>query len=161
MYRCALPAAPPPAMSSSAHARRHLLIAFGVAAQLAVAGAIGTALLGVSEASAQIAPGHRFFPMQALRGTLIVGAAPDVSLNGKSARLAPGARIRDANDMLAMPGQLVGQKLMVHYTRDINGLLMDVWVLNAVEQANKPWPTTEREGASWSFSPATQRWIKS
>lgn len=157
MSRCASPALPAFIRALPASGRALLL----ALATVMAGGSIGTALIAAPDAAAQIAPGHRFFPAKALRGTLVIGAAPEATMNGKPARLAPGARIRDANDMLAMPGQLVSQKLMVHYTRDINGLIMDVWVLNAVEAANKPWPTTDKESNTWAFSPATQRWIKS
>lgn len=112
-------------------------------------------------ALAQTPPGHRFFPVQALRGELVVGVAPEATLNGKADRLAPGSRIRGADNMLATPGALAGQKLVVHYTRDISGLLLDVWVLNPVELANKTWPRNEREASTWRFDPALQAWTKS
>ena len=131
------------------------------AAPAALALALSLAALPLTEARAQTAPGHRFFPAQALRGDLVVSAAPEVQLNGQADRLAPGSRIRGADNMLALPGALTGQKLTVHYTRDGSGLLMDVWVLNAVELANKPWPRTAKEAASWRFDAATQTWTKS
>lgn len=143
MYRCAPPALP----------RRTLLTA--MLASTALAG-----LLAVSAAQAQIAPGHRYFPQRALRGELIVGVAPDVRLNGKPARLAPGARIRNAVDLLATPGSLYNQKLTVLYTTDISGLLLDVWVLSDVELANKTWPTTPDQAAALQFDQASQVWRK-
>ncbi len=108
-----------------------------------------------------LAQGHRFFPSYALRGDLVVLQWPDATLNGQAARLAPGARIRDAADMLAQPASLSGQKLVVHYTIEpTSGLLRDVWVLNAAELANKTWPRTALEAATWSFDRATQTWTK-
>lgn len=104
---------------------------------------------------------HRPFPVQALRGELVVLQTPDVSLNGQAARLAPGARLRGDNHMLLQPASVAGQKLTVHYTREpSSGMLLDVWVLNPAELANKTWPRTPQEAASWSFDPATQTWIK-
>ncbi len=104
---------------------------------------------------------HRPFPAYALRGELVVLQAPDVSLNGQAARLAPGARLRGDTHLLLQPASVAGQKLLVHYTvEQTSGLLMEVWVLNPAEQANKTWPRTPQEAASWSFDPASQIWTK-
>jgi hypothetical protein len=101
---------------------------------------------------------HRVFPAQALRGELVVLQTPDVLLNGQPARLAPGARVKGDTNLLQQPGALTGQKLTVHYTVERGGLLMDVWVLNPAELANKTWPRTPQEAASWRFDAATQTW---
>ena len=115
-------------------------------------------LLGaLPSAQAQVA---RHFPANALRGELVLTQPPIVQLNGKPERLAPGARIRSPNNLLLMPGSLIGEKLVVHYTREFTGLLMDVWVLNEVELANKTWPSTPQEAASWRFDLASQVWTK-
>jgi hypothetical protein len=75
----------------------------------------------------------RTFPSNALRGTLIVQAPPEVLLDTKADRLSPGARIRGANGMLALSATLIGQTLPVMYTREPNGMLHDVWVLTELE----------------------------
>ena len=75
-------------------------------------------------------------------------------------RLAPGARIRGADNLLQLSGGLVGQTMTVHYTTDIHGLLMDVWVLTAEEKRVNPWPRTPTEAAGWRFDPGAQRWAK-
>jgi hypothetical protein len=80
---------------------------------------------------AQIAP--RNFPANALRGTLQVTAPPEVAMDGKAARLAPGARIYDRQNLLALSGSLVGQELLVNYTRDTVGNVQLVWILTAEE----------------------------
>jgi hypothetical protein len=103
---------------------------------------------------------HRFFTPQTLRGEMVVTQHPDVLLNGKAARLAPGSRIKSDNDLLLQPGAITGQKLIVHYTVENSGLVMDVWVLNPAELANKPWPTTRAEAATWQFNGGNQTWIK-
>lgn len=95
----------------------------------------------------QSSPAHaqqavRNFPERALRGTLVVQTAPEVLLDGAPARLSPGARIRDVNNLLVMPAQLAGQELTVNYLRDPQGLVHEVWILNAAEAAQK------RTGAS-------------
>ncbi|HLL10700.1 MAG TPA: hypothetical protein VK570_06565, partial [Rubrivivax sp.] len=98
------------------------------------------------------------FPPSALRGEITVTQPPEVALNGQPARLAPGARIRGQNNLLLLSGTLVGQRLLVHYTRDPSGNLLDVWVLTPAELARRPWPTTPEQAATWAFNPDTQVW---
>ncbi|QPF72580.1 hypothetical protein G8A07_06300 [Roseateles sp. DAIF2] len=120
--------------------------------------ACAAALVCSLPAQAQV---HRSFPATALRGELVVQQAPLVSLNDKPAKLAPGARLRGDTHLLLQPASVIGQKLIVHYTVEPStGMLMDVWVLNPAELANKPWPTTPEEGATWLFQPGTQTWTK-
>ena len=103
---------------------------------------------------------HRFFPATALRGELVVTQFPDALLNGQPVRLAPGSRIKNENNLWVPPAGLAGQKLIVHYTVESNGLVMDVWVLNSAELANKPWPRTPAESATWQFNPGNQTWSR-
>jgi hypothetical protein len=84
---------------------------------------------------AQMAP--RSFPANALRGTLIVAQPPDILLDGQPARLSPGSRIRGANNMLVLSGQLVNQKLTVNYTVESQGMVHDVWILTDAETEEK------------------------
>jgi hypothetical protein len=102
---------------------------------------------------------QRMFPADALRGELVVVQPPQVRLNGKDARLAAGARIRNERNMLALSGSLLGQPLVVNYTIDGFGAVKDVWVLTPSERA-KPWPSTTKEAQSWTFDPATHSWAK-
>ena len=108
-------------------------------------------------ATAQV---QRNFSAKALRGEVVFGTPPQVTLNGKPARLAPGARIRDANNMLLMSGTLVGGKAVVHYTTELEGMLQDVWILSPAEAARKPWPSTDREAQTWLFNVDNQTWTK-
>ena len=103
---------------------------------------------------------QRPFPPNALRGAIVVVQPPEISLNGRPMRLAPGARIRDQSNMLAMSASLVGARLAVHYTIDIDGNVRDVWILTADELARRPWPTTPEEAARWTFDPAAQTWTR-
>ena len=120
--------------------------------------ACAAALVLCIPAQAQV---HRPFPAKALRGELVVLQTPDVSLNGKPAKLAPGARLRGDTNLLLQPASVAGQKLTVHYTVEpSSGLLMEVWVLNPAELANKTWPATPQEAATWAFEPGTQTWTK-
>ncbi len=75
----------------------------------------------------------RPFPAGTQRGTLQVTQPPEVLLNGKHARLSPGARIRGENNLLLLSGSLVGKSLVVNYVRDAQGMVHEVWLLNAAE----------------------------
>ncbi len=108
-------------------------------------------------ATAQV---QRNFSAKALRGEVVFGTPPQVTLNGKPARLAPGARIRDANNLLLMSSALVGGKAVINYTTELEGMLLDVWILSPAEAARKPWPTTDREAQTWLFNVDSQTWAK-
>ena len=103
---------------------------------------------------------QRPFPPNALRGVIVVGEPPEIGLNGRPMRLAPGARIRGPDNMLALSASLAGAKLAVHYTIDIDGNVRDVWILTADELARRPWPTTPEEAARWTFDPVAQIWTR-
>ena len=107
-----------------------------------------------------VAQAPRNFPATALRGEVVVTAPPELLLNRQPARLAPGARIRAMDNMLVMSGAAVNQRLVVNYTLDVQGQLLDVWILNPAELAHKPWPTTPQEAATWRFNADTQSWSK-
>ena len=102
----------------------------------------------------------RNFNSKALRGELVFGTPPEVTLNGKPTRLAPGARIRDRNNMMLMPATLVGGKAVVNYTTELQGMVLDVWILTPAEVARQPWPRTEKEAQTWTFDESAQAWIK-
>jgi hypothetical protein len=107
-------------------------------------------------------PAHaqRLFERTALRGELVVKAPPEVLLNGQPARLAPGARIRNAQNMLQLSGSLLEQKLLVHYRLNTLGQLQDVWILSPAEAARQPWPRSAAEADKWVFDPVLQTWSK-
>jgi hypothetical protein len=73
--------------------------------------------------------------VNAKRGVLKVVQPPDVLLNGKTARLAPGARIRGTNNLLVMSGSIVGKDLPVRYTLDSYGLILNAWIVTDAEIA--------------------------
>ena len=111
-------------------------------------------------ASAAVAQAARNFPATALRGEIVVTAPPELLLNKRPARLAPGARIRTVDNMLVLSGAAVNQRLVVNYILDLQGQLLEVWILNPAELARNPWPTTPQEAASWRFNADTQSWSK-
>jgi hypothetical protein len=106
------------------------------------------------------AQAQRVFENNALRGELVVKAPPEALLNGKPARLAPGARIRNAQNMITLSGALVDQRLVVNYALDGMGLVREVWVLTEEEARRLPWPRTVEESRTWQFDPTLQRWTK-
>jgi len=79
----------------------------------------------------------RPFPNSARRGLLEVTAPPQVLLNGKPARLSPGARIKGSNNLIVMSGTLVGQQVLVNYVADNQGMLHEVWILTPAEAQQK------------------------
>ncbi len=103
---------------------------------------------------------QRNFPATALRGELVVLQPPEARLNGRPARLAPGARIRGDNNLFVLSGALIDQRLLVHYTLNTTGELQDVWVLTPTEIAKRPWPTLPEQARSWVFDPAAQVWSR-
>lgn len=124
--------------------------------------ALAMALLavgGLLAPSAQAQPARRF-PADALRGEMTFGAPPQVVLNKVAAQLSPGVRVHNTLNQFVPAGTLTGQTLVVHYVRDISGLVREVWVLRDTEIANVPWPSTVQESQTWQFYPADQRWVK-
>jgi hypothetical protein len=103
---------------------------------------------------------QRNFPREALRGEMIVLQAPDILLNGRPARLAPGSRVRGADNLLVPPAALAQQRLVVHYTRDLYGQPLEVWLLSAEERSRTPWPVTAEQASSWLFDATAQRWSR-
>ena len=107
-------------------------------------------------------PAHaqRVFQANALRGELIVTQPPEVLLNDKPARLAPGARIRNPQNLIQLSGTLVSQRVTVNYTLDAMGMLRDVWILTDAERSKWPWPATPEQAQSWTFDSTMQTWSK-
>jgi hypothetical protein len=100
---------------------------------------IGTAATFFSShAAAQTVQGmQRPFPAAARRAILVVGAAPEISLNGNIERLSPGARIRGTTNTIVTPSSLVGQRLLVNYVRDPQGMVHEIWILTEAEAQEK------------------------
>jgi hypothetical protein len=125
-----------------------------------IAAALAALTLSLGIAAPAAAQPQRNFPADALRGALVIGDPPLATLNGQVTRLAPGARIRGQNNLLVLSGTLSGQRLLVHYTLDTQGLLRDVWILTADEAMKKPWPTSAEEAGVWTFDPVAQAWTR-
>ena len=118
---------------------------------------VATAALAFSSATqAQV---QRNFPQNALRGEVSFQVAPDITLNKKAARLAPGDRIRGTNNMMVVTGEVTGRSFVVNYTVEPSGLLLDVWILRP-EEIKVFWPKSAAEAAKLDFNAAAQRWAK-
>ena len=106
----------------------------------------GAGLLAAATAQAQM---PRPFPAKAERGAISFDAPPLVTLNGKSERLAPGVRVRDVHNRVALTGALRGQTFTVNYLRDPAGVIREVWILSPTEIERDP-----RGGFSGQARPA-------
>ena len=87
------------------------------------------ALLAVP-AAAQL----RTIPQDAQRAEMRHVQTDIVELNGRPARLAPGAQIRDVSNRIIVPTALPAGAL-VKYRLDGAGLVREVWILSPQEAA--------------------------
>lgn len=81
---------------------------------------------------------ERLFPPNIKRGTLSNVDFPGVSLNGSPRKLAPGAWIRNENNMIDMPVTLRGREFTVNYTENPQGEIDRVWILSPAEASVPP-----------------------
>lgn len=113
--------------------RPHLLLAWALAAALLPMQARAQDIAAQVQTQNEAALGGRNFPVGTLRGRMAFGVFPEVELDGKAERLAPGARIRDPRNLLVVPSAVGGQYLAVNYRRDAAGMVNDVWILTPDE----------------------------
>jgi hypothetical protein len=85
--------------------------------------------------NAQAQTAQREFPKNALRAVMVVTSPPQITLNGASERLSPGARIKGPSNTLLMSGTLTGKEVLVNYVRDHQGMIHEVWVLSELEDS--------------------------
>ena len=78
---------------------------------------------------------QRAIPDEAKRGTLRLGQAGLVSVDGHRARLAPGVSIRDQNNLLIVPSALPRGGAVASYIEDASGQIARIWLLTPAEQA--------------------------
>jgi hypothetical protein len=117
--------------------------------------------LAATVASAQVS--LRNLPEDAKRGYLSFVQENVVSLDGKQIKLAPGAQIRSANNLLVLPTALPRNSL-VKYQLDGGGNLVRAWILTPQETAQPdksaapklPWSTSPEEGRSMEQVLGTQ-----
>lgn len=75
----------------------------------------------------------RTFPPHAKRGRMTPGYFPEIVIDGKVRRLAPAARIVNADNMAEVPAALRGTNIVVNYTENADGDIDRVWILTAEE----------------------------
>ncbi|MEZ5608697.1 MAG: hypothetical protein R3E52_16705 [Burkholderiaceae bacterium] len=92
------------------------------------------ALAGLLPLAAQ-AQMQRLFPAKVQRGAITFTAPPVVQLDGKTERLGPGVRVRDAHNRVALTGTLRGKSFVVNYQRDAAGMVREIWILTPAEIA--------------------------
>jgi len=90
----------------------------------------------------------RTIPQEAKRGQMSHLQDMVVAIDGKPARLSPGAQIRDPDNRLVLPVSLPGNS-DVKYVVDESGMVHRVWILTAQEKARtdqaKPQPPAEKK----------------
>ena len=69
-------------------------------------------------------------PDGSMIGVMTTGQLPEVSIDGKAMRLAPGARIYNASNLTITPNQVPADS-RVRYKVDANGLVNQIWLLPA------------------------------
>ena len=77
----------------------------------------------------------RNFPATAMRGTMSAGMYPQITINGQTQTLAPGAKIMSTQNTIMMPSTLMNNVYIVNYTLDTQGLVNMVWILTNEELA--------------------------
>ncbi|WP_423459613.1 hypothetical protein [Ottowia sp. VDI28] len=80
----------------------------------------------------------RNFPQDVKRAQIVFAAPPEVLVNGQREFLAPGVRVRNQQNLLALTGSLHGQMFTVNYLRDPAGLIREIWILTPDEATS--WP---------------------
>lgn len=135
-----------------------LMLAQGAAVAFAQTGAPVEAAVPSSQAGGSLpsqqaypsilpsAGGVRQFPAWASRATMVVTQPPLMTLNGSEARLSPGGRIFGDNNKILLSSTLVGQELVVNFTRWPDGLIRDVWVLTDEERKQGMADRSDRQG---------------
>lgn len=83
----------------------------------------------------------RAIPGDAMRGELRHLQDTVIELDGRQARLSPGAQIRDTSNRIVLPAS-VTETTVVKYLRDETGAVHRVWILTPQESAaaDKPAP---------------------
>lgn len=84
----------------------------------------------------------RPFAPNAKRGEMTPDRYPTIVISGKTYRLAPGARIWNAANLIVMPASIRGSHV-VNYTEDRSGAVDRVWMLTDAE-AERPAPADRK-----------------
>ncbi len=119
---------------SSLRPRRFALL---LAALCAATTLTGTPAVAQSPVQGSLG-GMRNFPDASLRGTLVITAASEAEINGRTVRMAPGMRLFSPQNTLVMLHTVLGQKFTVNYLiENSTGMLLSAWILTNAEAAQK------------------------
>lgn len=75
----------------------------------------------------------RPFPQNAKRGTMSPAIYPNIVIDGKLRRLTAGSFIRNQDNLIQMPATLAKGEYKVNYTVNIQGDIVNIWMLTDVE----------------------------
>jgi hypothetical protein len=75
---------------------------------------------------------QKTFPDGSVLGTMTPGTLPEVTIDGKAMRLAPGARIVNTGNLSITPNEVPANS-RVRYKTDAAGQINQVWILPAEE----------------------------
>jgi hypothetical protein len=123
--------------------------------------ALAAALVACGSTNSVAPQTQRSFPQNTLRGAMVFGAYPQVTLNGNATQLSPGTRVRDQDNRIVPAASLTGARVLVHYTLGMGSTqVQDVWILRPEEAAINPWPSTLDQAQSWAYDAGTMTWTK-
>ncbi|GAB4464901.1 MAG: hypothetical protein OHK0044_02900 [Burkholderiaceae bacterium] len=98
-----------------------------------------TVLVALLVAGGVAAQGVRKIPADAPKGRFAALQLPLVAIDGRQYRLAPGARIFNANNLTVTPS-LVPADTPVRYELDAQGLVRTVWIVEAAAGTERTAP---------------------
>jgi hypothetical protein len=75
----------------------------------------------------------RPFPANAKRGTMSPANFPSIIMDGRERILSAGAQIRNADNLIELPGAIRGTSFVVNYTENLRGDIDRIWLLSADE----------------------------
>ena len=107
----------------------------------ALAASLSVALPAAAQVATVTAPhaGARNYPANVQYGELVVEQVPNVQLNGKPMRTAPGFRLFSAENRLIFGHTVQGERLRVAYVIETSTQwLLTAWILKPEEIAQIP-----------------------
>lgn len=90
-----------------------------------------TALLATTAAAQAVRPN---IPADAARGKVTATTASLIQIDGKTFRLAPGARILNTRNLTVTPN-MVEPGSQARYVLDASGAVKSLWIVDGVERA--------------------------
>ena len=98
---------------------------------------ITTGALALGLAAGHVFAQQRMVPISptAKRADITFNGTPEILIDGKTARLAPGVRIYDRNNMMAISGALDGAAKAKYLVEETTGLVIGIWILTNAEIA--------------------------